>query len=189
MHRSKKNDPCIVTTLEGTPGTPIVPGLPFSLPFQSWKPGVILPLEITQLLQLQGTPTLLWGPLFPSFRSLEPWREHSSRTAGFQGFCSHGAAFCFLNGPQAVLELWPSPRSLGAPGCDFQCWETPGAHLLLSRHQTCNWMPRNYLVNTFLRTPLCLSNHLSPSHASIISPSRKNRGGERENQVESTLTC
>lgn len=174
MHRSKKNDPCIVTTLEGTPGTPTLSlARPLFFPFQSWKPGVIFPLEFTQLLQPQELQPYYEGPLFPSLQSLEPLAWYSLQDSRIQSVLQPWSSFAF-KWPPAVLDLSKPERpwivtsvlrNPGATSCSLQA-----SNLQLDAYRNTKWTP-------FCGTPLWSVKTTSlPAMLQLFLLPRKNRG-------------
>ena len=135
MHGSKKNDPCIVTALEGARGAPALPlARPLLLPFQSWEPGLYLPWRSTAA-SASGTPALLWGASVPF--PAESAAPGVALTPGLQD--SKGSAateqLCF-KWPRAVWSFDPV-QARRPRGRDFSA-ERPPCQLLLSRHQPCS---------------------------------------------------
>lgn len=130
MHRSKKNDPCIVTTtLEEPLEPPHCPWLAhFSFHFRVENLGSYSPWRSHSCFSLKNSALYERLCSLP-FRVWSPWRGIHSRTA-VQRFCHYEPAL-LLNGLKQFLELWPSP-SLGAPWIVTSVLRKPRCHLLLS---------------------------------------------------------
>ena len=160
---------------------------PFSFHFRVENLGSYLPWSSHSCFSLKNSSLVTRDLCSLPFRVWSPWHDIHSRTPGFKGFCSHGAAL-LLSG---LKQFWSfdSLQAWAPLGCDF-CAEKPQCHLLSPGIKPAIRSLQEHLVNTFLWDSLVVcQNHLCPSHASIISPSKIEQGEKRESQVEPTLTC